>query len=100
MNDSELDDLLRTTREPTLLSPSFRQDVWNRIENMASDSPPEIVKFQPVVVAFARPWGAVAGIAAMVTLGLWLGATRVPDVGDAKLAYAESISPFAQAHRK
>jgi hypothetical protein len=33
-------------------------------------------------------------------LGLWLGAATAPEPGDAKTAYAESISPFAQAHRK
>ena len=97
MNDSEFDDLLRKTRNPVLLPPSFRQGVWHRIENADAECPPEVVKFQPIVVAFTRPWGAVAGIAAMVTLGLWLGATTAPEARDAKITYAESISPFAHS---
>ncbi len=100
MNDSEFDDLLRRTRDPVHLPPSFQQGVWHRIESADADHTPEEVKFQPVVAALTRPWSAVAGIAAMVTLGLWLGATTAPEARDAKTAYAESISPFAQGHSK
>ncbi|MEO8614138.1 MAG: hypothetical protein ABI600_03275 [Luteolibacter sp.] len=100
MNDSEFDDLLRMSRDPVLLPPSFQQGVWSRIESADLDDPQEIVKFQPVVVALTRPWSAVASIAAMVTLGLWVGAATAPEARDAKVAYAESISPFAQEHSK
>ena len=33
----------------------------------------------------------------MVALGLWLGAATSPPAKDAKLVYAESISPFSTA---
>ncbi|MEO5715863.1 MAG: hypothetical protein ABIT37_20455 [Luteolibacter sp.] len=100
MKDSEFDDLLRTTRDDVPLPLLFHQEVWQRIENAEADRSPEIVRFPPVMAAIARPWGAVAGVAAMVTLGLWLGAATVPEGKDAKLAYAQSISPFAHSNDK
>jgi hypothetical protein len=95
MNDSEFDSLLRATRDDTPLPPLFSQEVWQRIYNAEAECPPEIIKFPSMLNALARPWSAVAGIAAMVMAGLWLGAVTVPEAKDAKLAYAESISPFA-----
>ena len=100
MNDSEFDDLLRATRDDHTLSPNFHHEVWERIESADAVCPSGIAKFPPILAAMTRPWGAVGGIAAMITLGLWLGATTGPDVMDAKQAYAESISPFAQSHEK
>ena len=98
MNDTEFDNLLRTTRDFTPLSPSFRQRVWERIAIAEADSSSKIVKFPTRLSTCTRPWGAAAGIAAMVTLGTWLGVTTAPEAKDAKVAYAESISPFAHAH--
>ncbi|MES2437505.1 MAG: hypothetical protein V4584_00470 [Verrucomicrobiota bacterium] len=100
MNDSDFDNLLKSAKADVPLRDSFKQEVWQRIENLETDSSPEIVRFKPIMATITRPWSAVAGIAAMVTLGLWLGATTAPDAKDAKVAYAESISPFAQAHAK
>jgi len=100
MKDIEFDDLLRTTRDDVPLSPHFHQEVWQRIEIAEADRSPEIVRFPPVLDVIARPWSAIAGIAAMVTLGLWLGAATVPEARDAKLAYAQSISPFAHSFGK
>ncbi len=100
MNDSEFDELLRQTRDPAHLPPSFQQGVWHRIESADATCPPEVVKFQPVVAALTRPWSAVASIAAMVTLGLWLGAATAPETSNTKTAYAESISPFAHTSSK
>ena len=100
MNDPEFDQLLRATKNTPLWSPSFHQEVWLRIENAETESLPEIAKFPPIISAFERPWGAVAGIAAMVTLGLWLGATTAPETEDPQVAYAESISPFAHTRGK
>ena len=100
MKDSEFDDLLRTTRDDVPLSPLFKQEVWQRIEDEEADRPPGMVGFPPVMDAIARPWGAIAGIAAMVTLGLWLGATTAPEAKDAKLTYAQSISPFGHSNGK
>ncbi len=100
MNDSEFDDLLRATRDDVPLSPDFHHQVWQRIESADAVCSPEVARFPPLLAAMTRPWGAIGGIAAMVTLGLWLGSTTGPDAVDAKAAYAESISPFAQSHAK
>jgi hypothetical protein len=101
MNDSEFDDLLRTTRGPNLLPSSFRQDVWQRIDNSAAvDSSSGIIRMEPIAARIARPWAAVAGIAAMVSMGLWLGALTAPGSQDAEIRYAASISPFAHAQNK
>lgn len=95
MNDSEFDHLLRTTRDEVPLPPRFHHEVWHRIESAEQDRMPRIVSFASVLNAINRPWPAAAGIAATVAVGAWLGAVTVPEAKDAKLAYAESISPFA-----
>jgi hypothetical protein len=101
MNDREFDDLLKTASAPVSLPASFNQDVWSRIESRAADDDlPVIARFQPRLTNLPGPWGAALGVAAMVALGLWLGAATVPQAKDAKHAYAESISPFATPHRK
>lgn len=101
MKDSELDDLLRTTREPNLLPSSFRQDVWQRIARSAeADFSSGIIRMEPIAAKIVCPWATVAGIAAMVSMGLWLGALTVPGSQDAEIMYAASISPFARAQNK
>ena len=100
MNDSEFDDLLRKARGDVPLPGSFRQGVWHRIESTAAESPYGLGWLQNLLAVFVRPWGAVAGVAATVTAGLWLGAASIPEAKEAKLAYAESISPFAHASRR
>ncbi len=100
MNDSEFDQLLRMIVDDHPLPALFNQEVWQRIGSVEADGSSGITRFPPIISTIARPWGAVAGIAAMVTLGLWLGAATAPDSKDAQLVYAESISPFAQAHGK
>ena len=94
MYDSEFDDLLRTAGGKVPLPDSFRQGVWHRIESAGLDSPAGAGWLQSFVAAFTRPWTAATGLAATVAIGLWLGAATVPDAKDAKIAYAESISPF------
>ncbi len=101
MNDNEFDDFLRSADDPVSLPPSFQQGVWHRIESREiADIPSPILRFQPLATRRVSPWAAAIGVAAMVTLGLWLGAITAPDADDAKLTYAESISPFASTHRK
>jgi hypothetical protein len=101
MNDNEFDDYLRTADDPVSLPPSFQYGVWQRIESRKiADIQPQILVFHPLAARRVSPWMAGIGVAAMVTLGLWLGAVTAPDANDAKLTYAESISPFASTHRK
>lgn len=101
MNDREFDDLLRAADPPAPLPASFQQGVWNRIESRAvSDPTAGMVGFRPRAPKYIGIWGAAAGIAAMMALGLWLGAVTAPEPKDAKLVYAESISPIARTHPK
>ncbi len=95
MKDSEFDDLLKTAKGPVLLPSSFRHGVWSRIKEQESEVPKRAAWFQPVLGLFLRPWGAVAGMAATVAVGVWLGSASVPGTEGSKQAYAESISPFA-----
>jgi hypothetical protein len=100
MNDSEFDDMLRTARDEGSLPGSFRQGVWHRIESTAAETPPGLGWFEGLMAVFVRPWGAVSAVAAAVAAGLWLGAASIPEARDDKLAYAESISPFARASHR
>lgn len=100
MNDSEFDDLLKTARGDVPLPGSFRQGVWHRIESAALESPRRLRWLHSIVAVFLRPWGAAAGVAATVAAGIWLGAASIPEAKDAKMSYAESISPFAHTYRK
>lgn len=95
MNDSEFDDLLKAAKGDFPLPLSFKQGVWQRIENASAPaSQSTYLNF------FGRQWAAALGIAATVVAGLWLGAISAPKTKNASTVYAESISPFAQAHRK
>jgi hypothetical protein len=100
MNDSEFDDLLRTARGNVPLPGSFRQGVWHRIESAGLEPARGFAWFNILVAAFVRPWGAAVGVVATVAAGIWLGAASMPDAKDAKVAYAESINPFAHAYKK
>lgn len=95
MNDSEFDDLLKAAKGDFPLPLSFKQGVWQRIENASA---PATQSIYPSF--FGSQWAAALGIAATVVAGLWLGAVTAPENKDATVVYAESISPFAHAQRK
>jgi hypothetical protein len=97
MNDSDFDDLLRSARGESPSPHSFQSGVWRRIENDAAQ-----VGLRPwymrAFAAVAKPWITVAGLAATVTLGLWLGTVTSAKQQPTASEYAYSISPFAQTH--
>ena len=99
MKNIDFDDLLRSAGENFPLPPSFHADVWNRIESAEGiPSKLETPWHHNIISMIARPWAAASGFAAMVALGLWLGALSIPDSFRTETAYARSISPFAQSH--
>lgn len=100
MNDSDFDDFLKTARADLRMPDSFKQEVWHRIESAENQSPRVGVWFQAFAAGLARPWGAATGIAATVTLGLWLGSAGIRNSKNSEAAYAMSISPFSQGHQK
>lgn len=96
MNDSDFDDFLRSARGGQPLPAAFRQGVWRRVENAQAPVPSPWP--WTVLGLITRPPGAVAGLAAIVALGLWLGAVTAPDQQDDQTAYIESINPFRHTH--
>jgi hypothetical protein len=100
MNDPEFDNFLKMARFETPLPASFKSEVWHRIESGGAANSRKALWIETIMVALARPWGAVVGVAATVALGSWLGAVSPSTTRDTKVTYAESISPFASANRK
>jgi hypothetical protein len=100
MNDSELDDLLRSARGHVPLPDSFRQRVWHRIETSSVKCWHPFSRLEGIFGFLLRPAGAVLAVASMITFGLWLGAASIPNPAAPKITYVESISPFAGAHGK
>lgn len=98
MNDKEFDDLLKLARGTCPLPTSFRQGVWGRIERAESEVSKGTAWFPTVIGAVVRPWGAVVGMAATITAGIWLGSASIQEADDPMQAYGQSISPFAHTH--
>lgn len=97
MNDSDFDDLLRSARGENPLPRSFQSGVWRRIENDAATAGSQ-PWYRRACVAVTKPWVTIAGLAAMITLGLWLGIVTSAEYQPSASEYAYSISPFAQTH--
>lgn len=96
MKDDNFDQFLRET-EPELPMPGgFGSEVWSRIalaEATSVKSRWQLLLSQ-LLASFVRPLPAAATIAATILLGGWLGSASVAQPEDAKLSYAETISPF------
>jgi hypothetical protein len=99
MNDSELDELLRSADQQVPVPESFRHKVWYRIESASLNERKPLAWLDTLFSTLARPVGAVAAVTTVGLLGLWMGAAGVSGGGDSKLAYVESVSPFASAHK-
>lgn len=100
MNDSEFDDLLRSAKGDFPLPGSFRQGVWHRVEAAGLEPKPGFAWFHVFLDGSTRPWSAASGLAAIIAMGLWLGASSTPDSTSERMAYANSISPFTRNHQK
>ncbi len=95
MEDSELDDFLRSARPTPVVPDSFRGHVWDRIakESMIKSRAFAWLEY------FTRPVGAAASIAAMACIGLWLGSAKTSRTNH-EMSYVKSISPFSAGHQK
>jgi hypothetical protein len=93
MDDSEIDNLLRSANQQISLPKSFNRNVWNRIESSEMDSSRAVVWIDRIFTTLTRPVGAAATITLAAVLGLWLGSTGL-DATDAELNYAKTVSPF------
>lgn len=91
MNDSEFDQLLRSAGARPSLPTDFNRAVWTRIETRgaAAATLPATTGNRWI------PWLATTGMAAAITIGVWLGLESRPQGDQAKAEYVRSISPFA-----
>jgi hypothetical protein len=101
LDDGAFDDLLRSAEVEVPLPGAFQFEVWRRIA-VAQESTPmarlaRIV--DPIFGLLSRPLATTASVVLMISAGLWLGSLGVHPARDGKLAYVESVSPFAQSHR-
>lgn len=101
MNDLELDQLLKETNISDLPDASFQRDVWFRIEAAESNGwKPRVNRIlERFLGVFALPPVAVATCTAMIAVGAWFGLEAGNSSPAGKVAYVQSISPFAQTHR-
>lgn len=101
MNDSELDQLLKDCRPPVQVPAGFTRDVWLRIETAESAAwkPRASRVLERLLGVFALPPVAVATCAAMVVVGAWIGLHPAQSDPATEMAYIQSVSPFAHAHR-
>lgn len=98
MNDSELDDLLRSATCHGRLPETFRHGVWSRIEGLSLESGRAFGWLEDLFAVLSRPAGTAIAVASMVIFGLGIGAMSLPGSADFKVEYVKSISPFAGAH--
>lgn len=100
-DDGAFDDLLRSAKVEVPLPGAFQFEVWRRIavahESTLMARLARIV--DPIFGFLSRPLAASASVVLMIFAGLWLGSLGVHQARDGKLAYVESVSPFAQSHQ-
>jgi hypothetical protein len=96
MNDTDLDDILRTSRPSVPIPASFQREVWNRIEHETPAGHPFGSTFSSALLALSKPWLATTGMAAALAMGAWIGSITAPTPNESRAAYAQSISPFLQ----
>ncbi len=98
--EADFDVVLRSAQTAVPLHSSFQSEVWRRIATaQATTLSARIAQFVEAFLAgLGRPAVAAAAVLTMVTAGAWLGVRQTPSGVPGKLAYIESISPFAEPH--
>lgn len=96
MTDAELDQLLKNSEPASNIQRNFRSEVWSRIAlaDAATVKNRWRLLLPQLLAALTRPLPATATIAGTILLGAWLGSASAPQPRDAKVSYAETISPF------
>ena len=101
MNDSELDQLLKSMRTTVTPHAGFQREVWLRID--AAEAVSWKPRFKGIAERFfnwlALPPVAVATCSVMFAAGIWTGLESTNPASQGKMAYVQSISPFARTHR-
>lgn len=98
--DSGFDRLLRSAKVEVPLPGTFQSEVWRRIavaqESTLAGRFTRLL--DSLMSGLTQPVAASAVILTMISGGLWFGSLGEDPVRDAKLAYVQSVSPFAHAH--
>ena len=98
--DTDFDAVLRSAKIEIPLHASFQTEVWGRIA-AARDST-YAARFARWVEGFShlleRPLAATTALLMMTAGGAWLGSRAVEPEPSGKLAYVQSVSPFAHPH--
>jgi hypothetical protein len=100
MSGEGFDELLRSAEVKVPLPGTFHADVWRRIAAAQETSFKGRWEriFELIFGNLANPVTASTVVLGMVSLGLWFGSVGTQPAQDAKLAYVQSVSPFAHSH--
>ena len=97
-NDERLRTLLRDSRPGPPLPPRFQEAVWRRIERAEAPSEaPHLAEWLDHAAAWLlRPRLALAGVAAVLLVGISLGLLQGTHLADerAKQQYLAAVSPL------
>jgi hypothetical protein len=101
MNDSQLDQLLKSCDPPAHAPAGFTRDVWSRIEaaELAGPIPRPAGLLERLLGWFTLPPVAVATCLATITLGAWFGMQPPGSNPSTERSYIQSVSPFAHNPR-
>lgn len=96
--DELLRNLLRDARPTPPLPLDFQAAVWRRIERAqaAHESAPWAEWLDPIAAWLVQPRLALAGVAAMFLLGIFIGVLQGDNLANdqAKQQYLTAVSPF------
>lgn len=100
MNDSKFDNLLRSARVEVPLPGAFQAEVWRRIAREQDDTlKSRFAQFvRSLFEVLSNPVAATVMVLTIVLAGLWFGSMNPAAAHDAKIAYVQSVSPFAASH--
>ena len=98
--DADFDAVLRSAKIEIPLHVSFQTEVWGRIA--AARDATYAARFTRWVEGFShlleRPLAATTALLMMTAGGVWLGLRAEEPESSGKLAYVQSVSPFAHPH--
>ena len=98
--EADFDAMLRSAKVAIPLHGPFQMEVWGRIA--AARDATLAARFTRWMQGFSdhfeRPVAATAALLIMTAGGAWLGSRAEQSAPYGKLAYVQSVSPFAQPH--
>ena len=98
MNDDQINELLRRTREEAELPSSFQREVWRRIAHGTARQDARWSWLNGMLDWLAKPLPAAAAWSLALLAGLFIGTFKPQPPGSAArvVAYAQSINPLAK----